>query len=77
MDPAQQSFIRAMVQKQAADLKAHPDNPAGWARLVRSYGVLGDKAAQAQALAQARALYAKRPDLLAPIEGEARPRSGE
>jgi len=77
MDPAQQSFIRAMVQKQAADLKAHPDNPAGWARLVRSYGVLGDKAAQAQALAQARALYAKRPDLLAPIEGEARPRSDE
>ena len=66
--PAQMAFIRAMVAKQAADLDAQPNDPQGWARLVRSYGVLGDKAAQAQALAKARKLFAGRPDALGPIE---------
>jgi cytochrome c-type biogenesis protein CcmH len=69
--PAQLSFIRAMVAKQAADLDAHPDDPQGWARLVRSYGVLGDQAAQAQALAKAKALFAGRPDALAMIQSAA------
>jgi cytochrome c-type biogenesis protein CcmH len=66
--PAQLSFIRAMVAKQATDLDAHPNDPEGWARLVRSYGVLGDQAAQAKALAKARALFAGRPDALAMIQ---------
>jgi cytochrome c-type biogenesis protein CcmH len=65
------AFIRSMVASQAADLKAHPDNPDGWARLVRSYGVLGDPAAQAQALAAAERQFAGRPDLIARIKGEA------
>ncbi len=69
--PAQLGFIRAMVAKQAADLDAHPDDPQGWARLVRSYGVLGDQAAQAQALAQARRRFAGRPDAMALIERSA------
>jgi cytochrome c-type biogenesis protein CcmH len=69
--PAQLGFIRAMVAKQAADLNAHPDDPEGWARLVRSYGILGDPAAQAQALAKAQRLFANRPDALAIIRSGA------
>jgi len=70
---AQLGFIRAMVAKQAADLDAHPNDPEGWARLVRSYGVLGDQAAQAQALAKARKLFASRPDAIAMIQSAAGP----
>ncbi len=70
----QAAFIQAMVARQAAELKADPDKPQGWARLVRSYGVLGDVAAQQAALSQARRLFAKRPAELAPIEAEGKPR---
>lgn len=34
--------IRGMVEGLAARLEADPDDPAGWARLVRAYGVLGE-----------------------------------
>jgi len=71
--PAQLGFIHAMVAKQAADLDAHPNDPEGWARLVRSYGVLGDRAAQTKALAKARKLFAGRPDVLARIVAAASP----
>jgi cytochrome c-type biogenesis protein CcmH len=65
------TFIRAMVASLAAKLNAHPDDPEGWARLVRSYGVLHDAPAQADALARARRQFAARPDALKPIEAEA------
>jgi cytochrome c-type biogenesis protein CcmH len=71
LPPGQMAFIRSMVASQAADLKAHPDNPDGWARLVRSYGVLGDSVAQAQALATAERQFAGRPEVIARIKGEA------
>ncbi len=71
LPPAQLDFIRGMVAKQAADLDAHPDDAEGWARLVRSYGVLGDTSAQAQALAKAQRFFAKRPDALALIQSAA------
>lgn len=71
LPPGQMAFIRSMVASQAADLKAHPDNPEGWARLVRSYGVLGDPGAQAQALAAAERQFAGRPDVIARIKAEA------
>ncbi len=64
----QQAFIHAMVDRLAARLKASPDDPDGWVRLVRSYGVLKDGKAQAEALARARTIFAKRPDVLARIE---------
>ncbi len=70
----QAAFIHAMVDRQAAELRANPDNPEGWKRLVRSYGVLGDRGAQQKALIQARRLFAGRPLVLAPIEAEAAPR---
>jgi cytochrome c-type biogenesis protein CcmH len=69
----QAAFIRSMVNGLAERLKASPDDPAGWARLVRSYGVLGDSEAQAKALAEARRLYKDRPDLLKTIEDSAKP----
>jgi len=71
----QAAFIRSMVDSLAARLKASPDDPAGWARLVRSYGVLGETDAQAKALAKARRLYKDRPDLLKTIEDSAKPAS--
>jgi len=70
-DPGQMAFIQAMVARQAAQLRSHPDDPEGWARLVRSYGVLGDHVAQAAALVQARRQFAARPDALKVVEAQA------
>jgi len=70
--PEQAAFIRGMVARLAERLRTNPDDPDGWARLVRSYGVLGDRAAQAQALATARKLFANRPDALAKVEAQAK-----
>ena len=49
--PAAPTQVQKMVDSLAAKLAAHPDDPAGWAMLGRSYGVLGDfgKAAAAYA----------------------------
>jgi cytochrome c-type biogenesis protein CcmH len=60
----QAAFIRSMVERLAARLAASPDDPAGWARLIRSYGVLGDAPRKAAALARARQLFKDRPDAL-------------
>lgn len=68
----QAAMIRGMVDGLAARLKDQPDDPEGWARLVRAYKVLGEADKQAQALATARKLYAGRPEVLAPIEAAAR-----
>ena len=69
--PEQTAFVRAMVAARAARLRANPNDPAGWSLLVRSYGVLGDAASQAQALHQARIALAGRPDALAQVEAQA------
>ena len=52
----------------AARLAAHPDDPAGWARLVRSYGVLGQTTQRDAALGRARVLFKDRPADLAVVE---------
>jgi cytochrome c-type biogenesis protein CcmH len=64
----QAAFIRAMVTGLASRLEASPDDPDGWARLVRAYTVLGDQAAKAKALDRARKLFAGRPADLAKVE---------
>lgn len=64
----QRVFIGRMVQDQVASLAANPDDPAGWARLVRSYSVLGDITRRDTALAKARSLFKDRPQDLAAIE---------
>ena len=56
--------IQAMVDGLAARLQTTPDDPAGWVRLVRAYGVLGETDRRDQALASARRRYATRPDIL-------------
>lgn len=73
--PDQQAFVRSMVEGLAARLKAAPDDPAGWARLIRSYRVLGDETRRAQAAAQARRLFATRPEALKQVAAEDHPAS--
>jgi cytochrome c-type biogenesis protein CcmH len=68
----QAAFIRGMVGRLAARLKQEPNDVDGWARLVRSYGVLGDVSAQRSAVAEARRIFAGRPADLARIEAEAK-----
>lgn len=58
------AFIQSMVDRLAARLKTQPDDPAGWARLIRAYGVLGQTAKRDAAIAQARTLFKDRPDAL-------------
>jgi cytochrome c-type biogenesis protein CcmH len=56
-----------MVDGLAARLKANPDDPAGWVRLVRAYAVLGETDRRDAALAAARQRYAGKPDILAQL----------
>lgn len=64
VDDGQLGAIRGMVAGLAERLRAQPDDPAGWVRLVRAYAVLGETAPRDAALAQARARYAGRSDIL-------------
>lgn len=72
LDAETATMARGMVARLAGRLKSQPNDPEGWARLVRAYGVLGDRAAQTAALTQARTLFQARPEVLARIEAEAR-----
>jgi len=63
--------IQAMVDGLAARLKTNPEDPDGWVRLVRAYGVLGETDRQAAALAQARQRYAGHADVLAALAAAA------
>ena len=65
---AMSAAIRGMVEGLAQRLKAHPDDAAGWVRLVRAYGVLGEPDRQGAALTRARKLYAGKPDILAQLD---------
>jgi cytochrome c-type biogenesis protein CcmH len=51
-----QAFIRSMVQRLADRLEESPDDPQGWMRLGRAYGVLGEHAKAAEAYGKAAAL---------------------
>jgi cytochrome c-type biogenesis protein CcmH len=64
--------VQAMVAGLAARLKAHPDDAAGWQRLVRAYAVLGDKAKAQAALDDARRAMRGRSDVLAALDAEAK-----
>ena len=68
---AMSAAIRGMVDGLAERLKSHPDDPAGWVRLVRAYGVLGEPDRQTAALSTARKLYARQPDILAQLDAAA------
>ena len=60
--------IAGMVEGLAARLREQPDDPEGWARLVRAYAVLGRERDLRSALTEARRLFAGRPDVLQAIE---------
>ena len=51
------AMIEGMVARLAAKLDAEPKNPEGWEQLMRSYTVLGDKAAAKAALGRALAVF--------------------
>ena len=68
------AFIQSMVARQAAQLQAKPDDPVGWARLIRAYGVLHQADRQKAAIAQAQRLFKDRPnDLKTALQGESAP----
>lgn len=66
-EAANRSRIAGMVASLEAQLADQPDNADGWARLLRSYDVMGDAAGKARALAAMQAHYRGRPDLAADI----------
>ena len=72
--PAQgvDAAIRAMVDRLASRLQTQPDDPQGWMRLVRAYGVLGETARRDQALATARARFRNRPEVLRGLDDATR-----
>ena len=51
------AMVRGMVDRLAQRLDSAPDDIEGWLRLVRAYGVLGDKDKAAEALKKARATF--------------------
>lgn len=77
LDPAQKAAaamtarVKGMVASLAAQLKTQPDNPDGWARLIRSYDVLGDTSARAAAVAAMQAHYRDHPAVAADIMARA------
>ena len=75
----QQAMIRGMVARLATRLKQDGSDPDGWARLVRSYTVLGEVEQARTAAENARRALASDPDKLAKLEaalnGEAEPAS--
>ncbi len=73
---AMQARIAGMVGSLEGQLKANPENPAGWARLLRSYDVLGDAAGKARARAEMQAHYAAKPQVIADILSQAQSQVG-
>jgi len=57
-----------MVARLAERLRQSPDDPAGWARLIRSYAVLGDAPKMQATLDQAHKVFKNRPDALKTVD---------
>ena len=66
------TMIGGMVASLAARLEAEPDDPQGWARLIRSYMVLEREDEARAALESARAALGDEAEKLALVENEAR-----
>lgn len=62
-----QNRINAMVSGLESRLKDNPDDPDGWARLIRSYQILGQPQKAEKAIAMMRAHYKDRPAQIAAI----------
>ncbi len=62
---------RQMVAQLASRLEQSPNDPAGWARLIRSYAVLGDPDKMKQAQDRARQIFKGKPEALKTIDNAA------
>jgi cytochrome c-type biogenesis protein CcmH len=71
-DAEQLAVIESMVRSLADRLEEEPKDADGWARLVRSYMVLGRQSEAAEALAKAKVVLAGDPERLAKVENAAR-----
>jgi cytochrome c-type biogenesis protein CcmH len=63
--------IQAMVAGLAARLRANPDDPNGWERLLRAYAVLGKRAEAKSTFDAARSAMKGRPKDLTALDAEA------
>ncbi len=61
-------MIGGMVAKLAARLDENPDDLEGWLRLVRAYGVLGQRKEAEAALGRGRAAFADDKPALARLD---------
>lgn len=59
------AMVQAMVERLEKRLQENPGDPAGWARLGRSYAVMGRQDAAQAAFARAYKLAPKDPEILA------------
>lgn len=67
----QNTMIRGMVARLSTRLATEGGTAEEWARLVRAYGVLGEKDQAANVWGDAQRVFAKAPDALAKIRVEA------
>ncbi|MEE8629008.1 MULTISPECIES: c-type cytochrome biogenesis protein CcmI [Methylobacterium] len=72
MSEEQRGMVRGMVEGLAQRLAEKGGTGEEWARLVRSYGVLGERARAEETLAKARGALGSDPGKLAPVEEVAR-----
>ena len=56
-DADRSAMIEGMVAGLAARLEENPDDPDGWAMLIRSYLTLGDEKKAAEAKARIKELF--------------------
>lgn len=70
---AQSAMVQAMVERLASRLEKQGGSAKEWAQLVRAYVVIGDNEKRDKALAQARVLFAGKPEDLKRIEAAAQP----
>lgn len=63
-----QAMIEGMVEGLSARLKDKPNDPEGWVRLVKAYGVLGRKADQDAAYDRAVTLFGDQPTILSALK---------
>lgn len=62
-------MIRGMVANLASKLEADPSDIDGWLKLIRSYGVLGERAKALEAATKAKERAPNRPDVLVAYAG--------
>ena len=67
-----QAMIRTMVDRLAEKLKASPDDLDGWQRLIRARLVLGDAAAAAATLKDARDHFKDKAEALSALDALAK-----